>query len=138
MSLISCAQMVGKPRIASDPAAAPAIAAAPFNSVRRFSFFAGFAAVPAGSEVNVLLAPSDMATLVGYDERSHRSPLTGCLCDQLRAKLGAGFCEVKLEVKIRRINAANGSGRCIGFWQHRTRRRQDVYTRRRAWACRPV
>src|SRR4051812_49395630 len=116
MSLISCAQMVGKPRIASDPAAAPATAAAPFNSVRRLSFFAGFAAVPAGSEVNVLLAPSDMATLIGYDERSHRSPLTGCLCDQLRVRLGAGFCEVKWELKFRRITAVNGSGCCFVFW----------------------
>jgi hypothetical protein len=70
--------MVGNPRIASDPAAAPATAAAPFNSVRRLSFFAALASVPAGSEVDVPLALSDMATLVGYDERSHRSALTGC------------------------------------------------------------
>jgi hypothetical protein len=74
--------MVGNPRIASDPAAAPAIAAAPFNSVRRLSFFvdltSALASVPAGSEVDVRLSLSSMATLVGYDKRPHRSPLTGC------------------------------------------------------------
>jgi hypothetical protein len=58
-----------------------------------------------------------MATLVGYNERSHRSALTGCGCDQLCARLWAGFCEVKLEVKIRVINGANGSRRCIWIWQ---------------------
>jgi hypothetical protein len=35
MSLISCAQMVGKPVIVPLPAAAPAAAAAPFSSERR-------------------------------------------------------------------------------------------------------
>src|SRR5882757_2148668 len=82
MSLISCAQMVGNPRIASDPAAAPATAAAPFNSVRRLNFFvdltSALASIPAGMEVDVRLSLSSMATLVGYDERSRRSPLTGC------------------------------------------------------------
>jgi hypothetical protein len=38
-----CAQMVGKPEIAPEPAASPAVAAAPFNSVRRFNpVVAGF------------------------------------------------------------------------------------------------
>src|SRR5438105_3973792 len=82
MSLISCAQMVGNPRIASDPAAAPATAAAPFNSVRRLSFLvdltSALASVPVETEVDVRLSLSSMATLVGYDEGSHRSTLTGC------------------------------------------------------------
>src|SRR3954447_11728462 len=121
MSLISCAQMVGNPRIASEPAAAPATTAAPFNNARRLSFFfdlpSALASVPAGSEVDVRLSLSSMATLVGYNERSHRPPLTGCGCDQLRLRLWAGFGQVKLEVKIRRIKAANGSGCCMCFWQ---------------------
>src|SRR5512142_1731710 len=108
MSLISCAQMVGNPRIASDPMAAPATAAAPFNNVRRFNFFADLASVPAGLEVDVPLAPSDMATLVGYDERSRRTPLSGRGCDRLGERLEAGFCEVKLEVAIHGISATNG------------------------------
>src|SRR5690242_20068269 len=100
MSLISCAQMVGNPRIASAPAAAPAIAAAPFNSVRRLSFLVDRASSPAGVEVDVRFVSTDMATLIGYDERSRRSPLIGCSGDQLRPRLWLGFCEVKLEVKI--------------------------------------
>src|SRR5438309_10418402 len=114
--------MVGNPRIASDPAAAPATAAAPFNSVRLLSFFADLSLVPAGLAVDVPLSLSSMATPVGYNKRSPRSSLIGCGSDQLRARLGAGNCEVKLEVKIRRINAANGSRRCICFRQHRIRR----------------
>ena len=54
-----------------------------------------------------------MATLVGHDERSHRSPLTGCGLIDCTGRLGAGFCEVKLEEKIRDIKGANGSGGCI-------------------------
>src|SRR5690349_3340482 len=115
MSLISCAQMVGKPRIASEPAAAPATAAAPFNSVRLLSFFEDLAAVPTGSDVTFPVVSSDMATPVGYDERSHRSPLTGCLGDQLRVRLWLRFCEVKLEVKIRDINETNGRLECIAL-----------------------
>ncbi|MGY0572065.1 hypothetical protein ACTGJ9_014210 [Bradyrhizobium sp. RDM12] len=48
----------------------------------------------------------------------------------IACKARGGTLRSKIEVKIRRINAANGSGRCIWFWQRRIRRRQNVYTNR--------
>src|SRR5689334_14468270 len=101
MSLISCAQMVGNPRIASDPAAAPATAAAPFKSVRRLSFFADVSFSPAWLAPDLPLSLSSMATLVGYNERFAPIAIDRLRCDRLAARLWAQFHEVKLEVKIR-------------------------------------
>src|SRR6185312_17004806 len=110
MSLISCAQMVGKPRMASDPAAAPAMAAPDFRSARRLSLRARDF-VPAPSLLDPFV--STMATLVGYDELSQRSDRS--IAARLATRLSTEFFEVKLEGKISRISRTNVLVPCTSF-----------------------